>query len=76
MKLDLYAIYSTWLREMLRYVRLRSRLIGSIGAPFFFLAFLGIGFTTGGAGMSGLPQRCRLHQLSDKCLVLVQSPEK
>ena len=56
MRLDLYAIYSIWLREMLRFVRLRSRLIGSLGAPFFFLAFLSIGFNTGGAGMSGLPK--------------------
>jgi ABC-2 type transport system permease protein len=56
MRLDLYAIYSIWLREMLRFVRLKSRLIGSIGAPFFFLAFLGIGFNNAGAGMSGLPK--------------------
>ena len=41
MKLDLFAIYSIWLREMLRFFRLKSRLIGSVGAPFFFLAFLG-----------------------------------
>jgi ABC-2 type transport system permease protein len=56
LRLDLYAIYSIWLREMLRFLRLRSRLIGSIGAPFFFLAFMGAGFNTGGAGLSGLPQ--------------------
>jgi ABC-2 type transport system permease protein len=53
MKQDLYAIYSIWLREMLRFVRLKSRLVGSIGAPFFFLAFMGMGFNTKGAGMSG-----------------------
>ena len=51
MRLDLYAIYSIWLREMLRFVRLRSRLIGSLGAPFFFLAFMGVGFNTRGAGL-------------------------
>ena len=56
MRLDLYAIYSIWLREMLRFLRVRSRLIGSIGAPFFFLAFMGAGFNTGGTGLSGLPQ--------------------
>ena len=55
MKLDLYAVYSIWLREMLRFLRLKSRLVGSIGAPFFFLAFLGIGFQTG-TGMPGMPQ--------------------
>ncbi len=52
---DLYAIYSIWLREMLRFFRLKSRLIGSIGAPFFFLAFLGIGFGSG-TSMPGIPQ--------------------
>lgn len=52
---DLYAIYSIWLREMLRFFRLKSRLVGSIGAPFFFLAFLGIGFGSG-TSMPGIPQ--------------------
>ena len=44
MKQDIYAIYSIWLREMLRFIRLKSRLLGSIASPFFFLAFLGMGF--------------------------------
>jgi ABC-2 type transport system permease protein len=51
---DLYAIYSIWLREMLRFSRLRSRLIGSIASPFFFLAFLSIGFGAS-AATSGIP---------------------
>jgi ABC-2 type transport system permease protein len=51
----LYAIYSIWLREMLRFFRLKSRVIGSIGAPFFFLAFLAIGFGASTA-MPGIPQ--------------------
>lgn len=51
----LYAIYSIWLREMLRFFRLKSRVIGSIGAPFFFLAFLSIGFGASTA-MPGIPQ--------------------
>ncbi len=54
MKEDLYAIYSIWLREMLRFFRLKSRLFGSIASPFFFLAFLGIGFGNG-ASMPGIP---------------------
>jgi ABC-2 type transport system permease protein len=54
MKQDLYAIYSIWLREMLRFFRLKSRLFGSIASPFFFLAFLGIGFGNG-ASMPGIP---------------------
>jgi ABC-2 type transport system permease protein len=61
MKLDLYAVYSIWLREMIRFFRLKSRLIGSLGAPFFFLAFLGMGFRSGGGAggasvIPGIPQ--------------------
>ena len=55
MRRDLYAIYSIWLREMLRFFRLKSRLFGSIASPFFFLAFLGIGFGNG-ASLPGIPQ--------------------
>jgi ABC-2 type transport system permease protein len=54
MRLDLFAIYSIWLREMLRFFRLKSRLIGSVGAPFFFLAFLGMGFGSSTA-IPGIP---------------------
>ncbi|MGB5099892.1 MAG: ABC transporter permease, partial [Methanothrix sp.] len=54
MRQDLNAIYSIWLREMLRFFRLKSRLFGSIASPFFFLAFLGIGFGTG-TTMPGIP---------------------
>jgi len=55
MKLDLYAVYSIWLREMIRFFRLRSRMVGSLGAPFFFLAFLGIGFGSAGSSVSAIP---------------------
>ena len=37
-------IYALWLREMKRYVRAKSRIIGSLGLPFFFLIFMGTGF--------------------------------
>jgi ABC-2 type transport system permease protein len=33
-----------WLREMKRYTRAKSRIFGSLMMPFFFLAFLGLGF--------------------------------
>ena len=33
-----------WLREMKTFLRARSRIIGNIVQPFFFLAILGIGF--------------------------------
>lgn len=55
MKQDLYAIYSIWLREMLRFFRLKSRLVGSVASPFFFLVFLGMGFGTA-AAVPGIPQ--------------------
>ena len=42
--INLQAIYTIWLREMKRTIRSKSRIIGSLGMPFFFLAFLGFGF--------------------------------
>ncbi|MFB3766419.1 MAG: ABC transporter permease [Methanotrichaceae archaeon] len=56
MKQDLNAVYSIWLREMLRFFRLKSRLVGSLASPFFFLAFLGMGFGSTGAALPGIPQ--------------------
>jgi len=53
-RLDLYAIYTLWLREMIRFFRLKSRVLGSLAPPFFFLAFLGFGFRT--AAMPELPE--------------------
>jgi ABC-2 type transport system permease protein len=49
-----YAIYSLWLREMIRFFRLKSRVVGSLAPPFFFLAFLGLGFRS--AVTPGIPQ--------------------
>jgi len=43
-RVNLYAVYSLWLREMIRFFRLKSRVFGSLAPPFFFLAFLGFGF--------------------------------
>jgi ABC-2 type transport system permease protein len=39
------AVYVLWLREMKRYFRAKSRILGSLAIPFFFLAFLGMGFS-------------------------------
>ncbi|MDF2956395.1 MAG: ABC-type multidrug transport system [Candidatus Alkanophagales archaeon MCA70_species_1] len=36
------AIYTLWLRETIRFFRLRSRVLGSLGMPLFFLAFLAL----------------------------------
>ncbi len=38
------AIYVLWLREMKRFLRAKSRVVGSLAMPLFFLAFLGLGF--------------------------------
>jgi ABC-2 type transport system permease protein len=42
--INLKAVYVLWLREMKRYFRAKSRILGSLAVPFFFLAFLGLGF--------------------------------
>jgi len=42
--INLRAVYVLWLREMKRYFRAKSRILGSLAVPFFFLAFLGMGF--------------------------------
>jgi ABC-2 type transport system permease protein len=36
-------VYTIWLRNMKRYLRSKSRIIGSIAMPLFFLLFLGVG---------------------------------
>jgi ABC-2 type transport system permease protein len=38
------AIYVLWLREMKRFSRAKSRIVGALAFPLFFLAFLGLGF--------------------------------
>ena len=42
----LNAIYIIWLREMKKFVRNKSRLVGNLVMPFFFLAFLGMGLNS------------------------------
>ncbi|MBN2109913.1 MAG: ABC transporter permease [Methanosarcinaceae archaeon] len=37
----LNTVYTLWLREMLRYKRSRSRIIGSLATPLFFLVIMG-----------------------------------
>jgi len=38
------AVYVLWLREMKRFSRAKSRVIGALAMPLFFLVFLGLGF--------------------------------
>ncbi len=37
------AIYSLWLREMIRFFRQRNRIVGALGTPIIFWIFLGSG---------------------------------
>src|SRR5216117_3798547 len=37
-------IYALWLRQIKRYFRSRSRIVGSLGQPLLFLLSLGFGF--------------------------------
>jgi ABC-2 type transport system permease protein len=39
-------IYTIWLRNMKRFIRSKSRIIGSISMPLFFLIFLGVGLNS------------------------------
>ncbi len=39
-------VYTMWLREMLRFWRSKSRIIGSLATPLFFLIILGTGFSS------------------------------
>ncbi len=43
MNREIEGIYALWKREIIRFYRSKSRVIGSLGMPFFFLAILGTG---------------------------------
>lgn len=42
--IQLSAIYVLWTREMIKYFRAKSRVVGAIAMPAFMLIFLGLGF--------------------------------
>ncbi len=42
--IQLIPIYVLWLREMKKFFRMKSRIIGMLTMPFFMLVFLGLGF--------------------------------
>ncbi len=44
MAISTTAIYVLWLREMKRIMRAKSRIVGALAMPLFFLGFLGLGF--------------------------------
>ncbi|MBN1129012.1 MAG: ABC transporter permease [Chitinispirillaceae bacterium] len=39
-------VYTIWLRNMKRYLRSKSRIVGSLGMPLFFLLILGFGLNS------------------------------
>lgn len=46
------AVYTIWLREMLKFARNKSRLVGTLGMPLFFLLFIGTGLNSAFQGVS------------------------
>jgi ABC-2 type transport system permease protein len=51
------AVYVIWLRDVKRFIRARSRLVGNVVQPFFFLSILGFGL--GSAIFPGIPSGYR-----------------
>lgn len=51
---ELQGIYVLWLRDVKKFFRIKSRVIGSLGMPIFFLIFLSLGFRR--AYIPSLPQ--------------------
>src|SRR6516164_4246447 len=43
----LMTIYTIWLREVTRFVRERSRIVGMIGQPLLYLLIVGVGIRSG-----------------------------
>lgn len=41
----IYDAYTIWLREMIRFWRSKSRMVGSLAMPFLYLAMMGAGFS-------------------------------
>jgi len=59
---NLQVIYVMWLREMKRFLREKSRVIGTIAMPFFFLISFGFGMRQG-FNLPGMPQMNYLNFL-------------
>lgn len=52
--INLTAVYILWLREMKRFFRAKSRVVGTMAMPLLFLIFLGFGF--GRVNIPGISQ--------------------
>ena len=53
-RIDPLGIYGLWLRDVKRFLRTPSRIVGALAMPLLFLVFLGYGFE--GAAIPGLPE--------------------
>jgi len=53
MNKQISGIYILWKREVIRFFRAKSRVIGTLGMPFFFLLILGTGFGPAYQAQSG-----------------------
>ncbi|QLJ52712.1 MAG: Efflux ABC transporter, permease protein [Candidatus Fermentimicrarchaeum limneticum] len=53
MNKQISGIYILWKREVIRFFRAKSRVIGTLGMPFFFLLILGSGFGPAYQAQSG-----------------------
>src|SRR5208283_631445 len=49
------AIYTLWLRELIKFTKSKSRLIGTGGQPLIWLAIVGVGFGSAFALGGGVP---------------------
>ncbi|MBW3023157.1 ABC transporter permease [Candidatus Woesearchaeota archaeon] len=52
--INVKAIYVLWMREVKKFVRVKSRIIGTIAMPLLFLVFLGFGFNN--MTLPGIPK--------------------
>ncbi|MEM4663079.1 MAG: ABC transporter permease [Candidatus Diapherotrites archaeon] len=44
-KINANAIYALWLRDIIRFYRSKSRIIGTLATPLLFMVFIGFGFS-------------------------------
>jgi ABC-2 type transport system permease protein len=51
---DLQGVYALWVRDVTRFVRAPSQVVGALLTPLLFLVFLGTGFS--GAAVPGIPE--------------------
>jgi ABC-2 type transport system permease protein len=65
---NLQTIYVMWLREMKRFLRAKSRIIGTLAMPFFFLFAMGFGFGSGFA-LPGMPQGANYLDFLVPCII-------